>query len=118
MPKTIIKIATWRCPDCDYSQDFDPLNRDLMNIHHGFPENFCPACYTGKNTTKKVGHVEMIKETNPDKKTTITIMGEDELETHEIEDGKGGKRTLTTQEKEEYTKKIRSDIEKFKALED
>lgn len=122
--RTIIKIPTWRCPECDYSQDFEPT-QELMNIHFGgIMENHCPACFMGKNNTKERKICLMSKETNNDKKTTITIMGEDELETMEIEtnekdtEGKVKKRKLTNKEKEEKILKIRSDIEKFKLLED
>lgn len=38
MPKTIIKIHTWTCPHCDYHQDFDPNNVELVAKH--FPRVF------------------------------------------------------------------------------
>ncbi len=126
MSQAIIKIPTWRCPECDYAQDFEPT-QELMNIHFGgIPEGKCPACFMGKNQTKEVKVCLMNKETNPDKKTTITIMGEDEVETHEIDDemkqkdekGNIPKRKLNQFEKDEMIKKIRSDIEKFRLLED
>lgn len=116
MPKTIIKLPTWTCV-CKYHQDFEPT-QELMDLHFNsdikFPHsnlvaNQCPSCLVGS----------LEKETNPDKKVTITIMGEDELDTHKITDKvTKEKRLLDKLEKEEMKAKIQADILKFKALED
>ena len=109
MPKTIIKIKTWRCPGCDYSQDFDPNNAEKMAENFpGLPIGKCPACLMGKNPTKIKGVVDMEVETNSDKKATITIMGEDEVDSKDI----------SNQEKQAMKDKVRADIIKFRALED
>jgi len=106
MPRTIIKIKTWACEGCGYRQDFEPTDENMM-IHFTlddahiaslqstnkrrlkkaliekkefeplaveFKENLCPSCHLKGN----VG--QMVKETNPDKKITMTIQGEEELD--------------------------------------
>ena len=113
--KTIIKIKTWVCPECNYHQDFDPDNAGLMTLH--FPDvevGYCPACCLGKNETKIMKKVKMIKETREDKKTTITIMGEEvnDMLSQETEE------PLTATEKKKMKDKIKADIKKFKLLED
>mgnify|MGYP001589875351 CR=1 FL=1 len=90
--KTIIKIPTWRCA-CDYAQDFEPTQENLdlhFNNNKKFPlieslkENECPSCHERGNKA------QLVKETDPKKKTTITIMGEDEVdELVEVEDDNG-----------------------------
>ena len=65
-----------------------------------------------------VHKLDLVKTTAPDDKITITVMGEDELDTHEIPEGKDKMRKLTAQEKQEYRDKIRADIIKYKLLED
>lgn len=114
MPKTIIKIKTWFCPLCDYHQDFDANDIDLMALHfRGLPLGHCPSC---KNET------ELIRETNPDKKTTFTIMGEEEIE-GEIERGATKGFDISTEaKKNSYRIKRKKDIQdaiiKAKKLED
>lgn len=111
--ETVIKIKTWKCPVCDYHQDFE--------------EQFCRACLGGNCRCGQKGsphEVLLIKETDPIKKTTITIMDEADVDTHKIStgkvlpDGKPEMRDLTFQEKQEFKKKIKDDIVKYKKLED
>lgn len=121
------KIKTWTCPDCNYSQDFDADDKDLMALH--FPNvevGHCPACYQGLTETREKKKVKMIRQIDEAKKTTITIMGEEEVEAIEVDDtskpkdaeGKLPKRKLTKAEKDEMKAKIQSDIVKFRAIED
>ena len=83
--KTIIKIKTWGCSNCGYHQDFEPTQENL-NKH--FPEGVkvdcCPACFLGKCPDRIKKEMPLLKETNPDKKITMTVMGEEDIET-EIE---------------------------------
>lgn len=104
--KTIIKIKTWSCPQCDYHQDFEPTP-ELMRLHLQRNDSNCPNCKT----------VPLTPETRPEKKAVITIMGEDELDTHEIPDGKDKTRKLTPEEKEVMRAKIQADIIKFRGME-
>ena len=126
MPKTIIKIKTWVCPDCGYSQDFPADDKDLMALH--FPNvevGHCPACYTGATETREKKKTLMTRQTDEAKKTTITIMGEEEVEEMEVEDkngvkdaeGKLPKRKLVKAEKDEMKAKIQGDIVKFREME-
>ncbi len=125
--KTIIKIKTWGC-GCGYHQDFEPTQAN-QNLHFNNDSQFrvsnlkaneCPSCAL----KEKIG--TLVLETEPSKKTTITIMGEEEVETHEVDDetkqkdenGNRPKRKLNQSEKNEMITKIRSDIEKFRLLED
>jgi len=111
--KTIIKIKTWKCPNCGYYQDFEPTD-ELMLKHFGRSGALCPSC----------GKTNLIRETNPDKKITISIMGEEEIDTLEVESGKRDTegrltmRKLTPAEKTAKIKEIRETIDKFGALED
>lgn len=127
MPKTIIQIKTYVCPDCGYHQDFDPNDVDLMKLH--FPEvevGHCPACFRAENPTRTQKKVKMTKEDRPEKKTTVTIMGKEEVDILEVDDmskepnvkGIRPKRKLTTEEKDTLKAKIDSDIAKFQLLED
>jgi len=90
--KTIIKVKTWSCPDCQYRQDFDVNNQELMDIN--FPEGvragYCPACFLGKCPDGMKKEILMFKENNLDKKITITVMGEEDIET-EITEAKDRK---------------------------
>lgn len=91
MPKTIIKIRTWSC-GCGYKQDCEPTqeNQDLhFNSDREFRvndlrANECPSCKL-KGITRGLH-----KETDPEKKITHTVMGEEDLE-KEIEEIKGRK---------------------------
>ena len=76
----VIKIKTWRCPNCDYAQDFDPDVPALMSVHFpGLPAGDCPACSLGQNPEHTKKKVAMIRETNPEKMTTVTVADEAEL---------------------------------------
>jgi len=125
MPKTIIKVNTWTCSDCGYHQDFDPNDGNKMVvIFPGVEVGHCPACFLGKNPEREVKRVKMVVETDPKNKTTVTVMGEEEVDTLEVEteelDVKGESimRKLTAEEKVAKIQKIRADIKKFRALED
>jgi hypothetical protein len=65
MNETILKITTWGCGSCGYTQNFDPgdsnlwethINRDvnLVSKRGPVPLGHCPACYTGMNRQKTV----------------------------------------------------------------
>lgn len=119
MPKTIIFIKTWRCDKCNSSVDFEPTETNYIQQQYGGTgDGECP------NKKSRGCNGLMIKVSDPFMKSKLTIMGEEELETLEIEtdeldvDGKNKKRKLTPVEKEEKRLKIRADIEKFRALED
>lgn len=110
---TEIKIKTWVCEACDYHQDTESI--------------LCRACAIGKCRCPLAGEPHqnlMKKESNPDKKTTITIMDEIDVDTHKISTGKFGSdgkplmRDLTPEEKKQYKQKIKDDIKKFKIIED
>ena len=125
MPKTIITIKTWVCPHCGYSQDFEPTQENMnkhFNLDWQFPLNDvksseCPSCGLKGSRNK-----QMILETRPEKKTIVTIMGEEEVDLLEIKDGKDelGKdktRKLNIVEKEAMKQKIREEIVKYRVLE-
>ena len=113
--KTIIKIKTWKCPECDYHQDFKPTQK-LLNLHfpEGVEEDCCPACYLRRNPKRIREKVKMEKETNPNKKITITIMGEEDIETEieemEKDDGEKKGKKMTEAEKTVYRNKRKKDI--------
>ena len=124
--KTIIKIKTWSCA-CGYKQDMPPTQEN-QNLHFNndrqFPlsnlkANECPSC--GLKGLKGV----MQKETDPLKKTTVTIMGEEDIESEILRDDeektKQGKVKMSVSEKETYRTKRKQDIQdainKFKLLE-
>lgn len=124
MPKTIISIPTWTC-SCGYSQDFEPTQENQnkhFNSDFRFPlndlkVNECPSC-----GLKGLRNKQMALETRPEKKTIITIMGEEEVDLVEVPDGKDelGKdktRKLNIAEKEAMKQKIREEIVKYRALE-
>ena len=82
MPKTIIKIKTWRCVTCDYSQDFEPT-QDNCDKHFNSDEKFkisnvkkneCPSC----RLKGSIG--QMAREINVNKKITLTVMGKEDIE--------------------------------------
>lgn len=125
MPRTIIKIKTWVCPSCGYHQDFDPDNTALMRLH--FPDvevGCCPACFLGQCPDRTKKKTKMVKETDPAKKTTLTIMGEEEVDTLEVQTGetdeKGNPkmRKLTAKEKQEKITEIREAVKTARELED
>lgn len=125
MPKTIIKIHTWTCLSCGCHQDFDPDNVELMKLH--FPNvevGQCPACFLGQCPDRKRKKTKMVKETDPQKKTTLTVMGEEEVDTLEIQSGEmdeGGNpimRRLNVQEKAEKVKEIKEAVKCARNLED
>lgn len=113
-----IKIKTWKC-ECGYKQDFEPTQENLdsnFNLDPNFrvnnlKANKCPSCAL-KNKDSN-----LISENNKNEKIVIEIMGEDELDTHEIEDkDTKQKRKLTKAEKDEFKVKIQNDIVKFSAM--
>src|SRR3990167_4470720 len=75
-------IKTWRCPDCDYAQDFEPTEEN-MRIHFngwGVRENECPACVSGRNPQRVVLRgPRMSKETRPEKKSKMTVLEESDV---------------------------------------
>lgn len=115
MPKTIIKIRSWRCPSCDYSQDFDPADAAAMALH--FPRvaaGTCPACAMGKNPSCVRGKSVMRKETNPAKKVTIIVKGvediEAELASEDVNRLGLGQPALSVAEKAAYRTENQADI--------
>jgi len=103
MPKTIIKIKTWVCPLCDYHQDFDANDIDLMALHfRGLPLGYCPSCRK---------EAELVSEVNPDKKATHTIMGEEDIELEITEERTKGFDISTEAKKNAYRGKRRKDIQ-------
>ena len=114
MPKTILKIKTWVCHNCEYHQDCEPTKEEMTRLF-GQEDDTCPSC--------KVGKLE--RETREEKKCTVTIMGEEEVEEMEVEDkngvkdaeGKLPKRKLVKAEKDEMKAKIQGDIVKFREME-
>ena len=105
MSKTIIKIKTWVCPKCDYHQDFEPTEK-LTLLNPGYSENVCPSCK----------QVALEKETRNDKKVTMTIMGEEDIDGEITEENekrtKEGNAEMTTSQKTAYRTKRKKDIEK------
>lgn len=126
MPTITIKIKTWTCSECGYYQDFEPT-AELMVLHFkGVPADVCPACFLGKNPSRTKAVVQLLKETRPENKSTVTIIGEEEIET-EIEEelaepGKRGIDISTEAKKNAYRVKRQSDIQeaitKARELED
>lgn len=107
---TTIKIKTWACPTCKYSQDFDPTDKDLMALHFpGVVTGKCPACAMGKNETKIKAQIAMKPETDPEKQVTVTIADVAEINANE---------KLTTQQKTAMIAKRDADLTKFKAIEE
>ena len=109
MPKTIIKIRTWACPLCSYHQDFEPTLEKMKEVH-GVANSECPAC-------KKA---DLQEEQDAAKKTTITVIGEEEVDDLEIgekdQDGNVTRRKLNHDEKEAQKQKIRDKIAYFQSL--
>ncbi len=94
--KTIIKLKTYMCPNCRFHRASDNLPEDGL----------CP-----------IHKLTLEKTTAPEDKITVTIMGEEELDTYEIEENKVN-RLLKASEKTAMRSKIQADIIKFSALED
>lgn len=88
-----IKIKTWSCSNCNYTQDFEPTKSNLK-IH--FPDldldNYeCPACASGQNEVKILKRgIKMVKETDLAKKIVMNIRNTDETIDEEIKDEKTG----------------------------
>ena len=105
---------------------FDEGGEPIMDIPITYEKEvgFCPACFLGQNPEKERKGVKMVKETDNKKKTTLTVMGEEEVETLEIEtgefdtEGKPKKRKLTKDEKDAKKVEIREAIVRARALED
>lgn len=80
--KTIIKIKTWTCSLCNYSQDCEPtqenqdkhFNNDVNFRVSNLKANQCPSC------ALKGIISNLILEVNLDKKITMTVMGEEDIE--------------------------------------
>jgi uncharacterized Zn finger protein (UPF0148 family) len=103
MPKTIIKIKTWSCPNCNYHQDFEPTN-ELMLKHFKYSKNVCPSC----------GKEALVKETDDNKKVKLTIIGDEDIENEikgkDDEKEKENKAKMTNNEKEAFRTQRRKDI--------
>lgn len=115
MPKTVFRIPTWRCPDCDYSQDFDPGDPALMLKHFpGVNVGHCPACSLGQNKEKIRRDAILTRVTDPLKKTIVTVMDEKDIDNFstpdELEDGSSIMRKLNKEEKDALRTKIRADV--------
>src|SRR3990167_10209880 len=81
MPLTVIRIRTWRCPSCDYAQDFDPDDAQQMALHFPTaPAGQCPACCFGQNLARVKQTVKMRKEADPAKKSTMTVQGQESID--------------------------------------
>src|SRR3990167_6016366 len=76
----IIKIKTWSC-ECGYKQDFEPTD-ELMMKNFNRMGNLCPSCKTNN----------LSKEMNIDRKITMTIIDEEDIEA-EIQRAKDGRKT-------------------------
>jgi len=129
--KTIIALPTWRCPECNYVQDFDPNDASLMAIHFpGHTIGNCPACESGKTISRKKQQMKMKKETDPQKKTKVTIADPDLVDEYKVKaKDKNGNfkrdadrniilRSLTDKEKADRRTKISSEIASWKELAD
>lgn len=83
MPRTILRIKTWSCEACGYKQDMEPtqenmnkhFNNDIQFRVSDLKANECPSC-----GLKSMRGKAMSLETRLDKKVTITIMGEEEVD--------------------------------------
>lgn len=116
--RTIIKIKTYRCA-CGYGQDFEPTQENQEKHFNADPKfkisnlgaNQCPSC------ALKGILSALSLETDDSKKTIITIMGKDEVDTLEKKDEiTKEKRPLTQPEKDEMRAKIQADITRFNAM--
>lgn len=116
MPKTIVKIRTWRCPVCDYAQDFEPTQENVDRFMNHDPKYAlsnlkgasCPSC------ALKGNQCLMDEVSDSTKKITITIAGEEDLEDiNTLDEATGEKRKLSVQEKDVLKDKIRKDIEHY-----
>ena len=105
---------------------FDKDGKPIMKtpISYRKEVGFCPACFLGQCPDRKRKKTKMVKETDSAKKTTHTIMGEEEVETLEVNtgeldtEGKPIKRKLTKEEKDAKKVEIREAIVRSRALED
>lgn len=83
MPKTIIKIKTWRCPVCEYAQNEEPTQEFMdvnLNDIRAFPlknikANECPNCamHGDREVKIEVTKVDSLK-------SVVTVMGEKDIE--------------------------------------
>ena len=78
------------------------FNNDERFPVFNLKENECPSCVLKffKDKTKIIPHLSV--ETDPNKKVTITIAGEEEIDVRE---------DLTLEQKNQYKKQIKNDIE-------
>lgn len=107
MPTTF-KIPTWRCPECDYAQDFDPEDKVKMKLcFPSIESGFCPACCLGQNPDRVKKQCLMKREKNDSKKTTVSVCDEEEI------DSRAG---LTAGEKKTLKKKRLDDLERLKKI--
>jgi len=83
MPDTIYHVRTWACGGCGYKQDFEPT-KALMDLHFNNSQTFrlmdvceneCPCC-----ALENIRGNQMGKETDPLRKITITVMGEEVID--------------------------------------
>lgn len=112
MPKTIIQKITYMCPtglgNTNASCRFHRASNNMT------PDGKCPTC-----------RLDLVKSTSPLDKITMTVMGEEDIET-EIEQAKKGEKkdidvsTLVKENahREKRKKDIQEAITKAKLLED
>ncbi len=118
MTKTIIKIKTWGCADCNYTQDFEPT-QELMSLHfnqddkfkiNDIQENECPSCALKGNR-----RVSMEKIIDENRKCKMTVMGEEDIDAEIVKKDdeltKDGKSKMTNAEKTVYRTKRLGDIQ-------
>lgn len=106
----IIKIPTWRCGACGYSQDYDPTNVMLHAMHHpGVPTGNCPACHQGLTPDRSKRITALHREADPSKKCQVTVMEEADVDAMEVPDEAhpDRHRTLTAAEKAQARQDIR-----------
>lgn len=102
MPNFLVRIPTWTCDSCGYAQDFEPTQAIMDKHFAGVRAGQCPSCGA-------VG--QLTPETNADKKTTVTVMGVEEVANLKVQhgvDAAGNPKTreLTAREAEAKTKEI------------
>ncbi len=145
MPKTFIKIKSWKCEHCNSTRDSDPNDLEVhARLNFGAPLGVCHYCFYKKLEPSCGKQCKWQPITDAQKCHEVTIIGEEEIDdwvlhngqakSKEIadqhdkdeteEDIKMGKspqikvrRGLSLSEKEAIKAKIRADIIKFKALE-
>ena len=100
----IYTIETWSCPECEYNQDFDPNNQEMMSkIFAGVEIGSCPACFMGKNPERQQKNIKMSKQTDKNKKTKVRVPSDDEIDADN-----------SVEDKEKAKKKAKDDSKKWK----